>query len=136
MDDLTTHQSGFMQASAANGFQTTSMADCSGTPFNFQPEFNTAKASNINSWGALQVDISTEFETGHWEACTSLSDPIAQPGRPERHQPDVQRVQRPVRERRPAGRHHARGRRRALLPGRRHPSGLRRGRHVHASGTG
>ena len=79
MDDLTTHQSGVMQASAANGFQSTSMADCSGTPFNFQPEFNTAKAGNINSWGADQVNISTEFETGHWEACTSLSDPIANP---------------------------------------------------------
>ena len=84
MDDLTTHQSGFMQASAANGFQTTSMADCSGTPFNFQPEYNTAKAGNINPWGADQVNISTEFETGHWEACTSLSDPISQPDRPER----------------------------------------------------
>jgi len=79
MDDLTTHQTGFMQASAANGFQTTSMADCSGTPFNFQPEYNTAKAGNINPWGADQVNISTEFETGHWEACTSLSDPIPNP---------------------------------------------------------
>jgi hypothetical protein len=79
MDDLTTHQSGFMQASAANGFMNTSSADCSGTPFNFQPEYNTAKAGNINPWGADQVDISTEFETGHWESCTSLSDPIPNP---------------------------------------------------------
>ena len=79
IDDLTTHQSGFMQASAANGFMTTSSADCSGTPFNFQPEFNTAKPGNINSWGADQVNISTEFETGHWESCTSLSDPIPNP---------------------------------------------------------
>jgi hypothetical protein len=76
MDDLTTGQSGFMQASAANGFMNTSSANCSGTPFNFQPEFNTAKAGNINSWGADQVDISTVFETGHWEPCTSLSDEI------------------------------------------------------------
>jgi hypothetical protein len=77
MDDLTTHQTGFMQASAANGFMNTSFADCSGTPFNFQPEYNTAKPGNINPWGAIQTDISTEFETGHWEACTSLSDPIS-----------------------------------------------------------
>jgi hypothetical protein len=76
MDDLTTHQTGLMQASAANGFMNTSSADCSGTPFNFQPEYNTAKAGNINPWGADQVNISTEFETGHWEACTSLSDPL------------------------------------------------------------
>ena len=52
MDDLTTHQTGLMQASAANGFMNTSSADCSGTPFNFQPEYNTAKAGNINPWGA------------------------------------------------------------------------------------
>jgi hypothetical protein len=77
MDDLTTHQTGFMQASAANGFMNTSSADCSGTPFNFQPEYNTAKLGNINPWGAIATDISTEFETGHWEACTSLSDPIS-----------------------------------------------------------
>ena len=82
MDDLTTGQSGFMQASAANGFMTTSSADCSGTPFNFQPEFNTAKAGNINGWGADQADISTVFETGHWEPCTSLSDPITNPFAP------------------------------------------------------
>ena len=77
MDDLTTHQTGFMQASAGNGFQTTSSADCSGTPFNFQPEYNTAKRYNINPWGADQTDISTVFETGHWQPCTSLSDLIS-----------------------------------------------------------
>jgi hypothetical protein len=77
MDDLTTHQTGYMQASAANGFMNTSSADCSGTPFNFQPEYNTAKAGNINPWGADQVDISTVFETGHWQACTTLSDQVS-----------------------------------------------------------
>jgi hypothetical protein len=77
MDDLTTGQSGYMQASAANGFQESSPATCAPTAFNFQPEFNTAKPANINSWGADQVDISTEFETGHWEPCTSLSDQVS-----------------------------------------------------------
>jgi hypothetical protein len=77
--DLTTGQTGVMQASAANGFMTSSPTDCSGTPFNFQPEFNTAKIGNINSWGADQVNISAAVETGHAEACTSLSDPIANP---------------------------------------------------------
>jgi hypothetical protein len=77
MNDLTTHQTGLMQASAANGFMNTSPGDCSGTPFNFQPEYNTAKRGNIIPWAAIQTDISTEFETGHWEACTSLSDQLA-----------------------------------------------------------
>jgi hypothetical protein len=79
INDLTTHQSGFMQASAANGFQNTSSNDCSGTPFNFQPEYNTAKSGNIIPWAALQTNISAQFETGHWEPCTSVSGAIANP---------------------------------------------------------
>jgi len=77
IDDLTRHTSGFMQASAANGFQNTSIADCSGTPFNFQPEYATAARANIVPWAALQVNVSTEFETGHWESCSTLSDPLS-----------------------------------------------------------
>jgi hypothetical protein len=74
--DLTRGTTGFMQASAANGFMSTSMADCSGTPFNFQPEYNTAGVDEISPWTAIGADISTEFETGHWEPCTSLSEEI------------------------------------------------------------
>ena len=76
IDDLTRHTSGSMQASAANGFQNTSITSCAGTPFNFQPEFSTAKPANVIPWAALQTNISTEFETGHWESCTSLSDEL------------------------------------------------------------
>jgi len=75
--DLTTGQSGWMQASAANGFQNTSIVDCSGTPFNFEPEYSTAAKGNIIPWAALQTNISTEFETGHFEPCTSVSSPLA-----------------------------------------------------------
>ncbi|WP_129545541.1 hypothetical protein [Arthrobacter dokdonensis] len=74
--DFTTHQTGYMQASAANGFQRTSIADCSGTPTNFQPEYSTASKANIVPWAALQTNISTEFETGHFEACTAVSDAV------------------------------------------------------------
>jgi hypothetical protein len=77
IDDLTRHTSGSMQASAANGFQNTSIANCAGTPFNFQPEFSTAKSANVTPWAAIQTDISTEFETGHWESCAALSDPLS-----------------------------------------------------------
>jgi hypothetical protein len=76
VNDLTTGQTGYMQASAANGFQDTSIADCSGTPFNFQPEYNTAAPANISPWAALATNISTQFETGHFEPCTSLSQPF------------------------------------------------------------
>jgi hypothetical protein len=73
IQDLTTGQTGSMQASAANGFANTSMADCSGTPFNFQPEYSTAAAANISSWTALATNVSTQFETGHWEPCTRVT---------------------------------------------------------------
>jgi len=76
IDDLTLHTSGWMQASAANGFANTSIANCSGTPFNFQPEYNTAKPANIVPWAAIRTDVSTEFETGHWESCTGLTKPL------------------------------------------------------------
>jgi hypothetical protein len=75
IDDLTTGQSGFMQASAANGFADTSIANCSGTPFNFQPEYSTASPGNVTPWAALQTDISTEFEIGHFTPCTSVERP-------------------------------------------------------------
>jgi len=76
IDDLTTGKTGFMQASAANGFANTSIVNCTGTPFNFEPEYSTASKGNIIPWAALQTDISTEYETGHFEPCTSLSEPL------------------------------------------------------------
>ncbi len=75
IDDTTTGQSGFMQASAANGFMATKMGNCSGIPFNYEPEYSTAKQGNIIPWAALQTNISTQYEIGHWTPCTSLSDP-------------------------------------------------------------
>lgn len=76
IEDLTTGQTGFMQASAANGFRTTSYADCSGKPFDYQPEYNTAARENIVPWAALQTNISTQFEIGHFEACSSVTEPV------------------------------------------------------------
>jgi hypothetical protein len=71
--DHTTGQSGFMIASANNGFMNTSIADCTGTPFNFQPEYNTAAPANILPWGDGPYDINSEFEIGHFEPCTSVN---------------------------------------------------------------
>jgi hypothetical protein len=76
IDDLTTGRSGFMMASAKNGFMATSIADCSGTPFNYQPEYSTAKKANIIPWAALETNISTQFEIGHFEPCTSVQHPM------------------------------------------------------------
>ena len=71
--DHTTGKSGFMIASAKNGFMTTNLFSCDGTPFNFQPAYNTARAQNIIPWGIGPYEINTEYEIGHWEACTKIT---------------------------------------------------------------
>jgi hypothetical protein len=68
--DLTTGRSGFMVASAANGFMNTDPFDCTGTPFNFQPEYSTARAQNVLPWGIGPYMINNQFEIGHFEPCT------------------------------------------------------------------
>lgn len=73
INDLTTGKTGYMQASAANGFANTSISTCNGTPFNFQPEYATAAKANIVPWAALATNISTEFEIGHFTPCTSVT---------------------------------------------------------------
>jgi len=76
--DLTQHTSGYIQASAANGFEYVDM-NCNVGLANFQPEYNTAAKNNINPWAALQTDVSTEYETGHFEPCSSVSGSISNP---------------------------------------------------------
>jgi hypothetical protein len=73
--DLTTRQSGFMIASAANGFMNTDPTTCDGTPFNFQPEYDTASAGNFLPWGFGPYMINDQYEIGHFEPCTSVTDP-------------------------------------------------------------
>ena len=76
VSDLTTGQSGFMVASAANGFMNTSVFDCSGHPFNFQPLFNTARAKNSIGWSVLLSGILTQYETGHFTPCSRVTKPV------------------------------------------------------------
>jgi hypothetical protein len=73
IDDLTTGQTGFMQASAANGFAQTDIATCNGRLFNFQPEYRTSKPGNIVPWAAIQANVSSSIEIGHFTPCTSVS---------------------------------------------------------------
>jgi hypothetical protein len=75
IDDLTTGKSGYMIASAKNGFMATNIGDCSGVPFNYQPEYKTASQDNVIPWAALQTNISTQFEIGHFIPCSKVTDP-------------------------------------------------------------
>jgi hypothetical protein len=66
IDDLSTGQSGFMVASAANGFQSLDVQTCVPTPFAFHPEFATAKFGNFVPWAVLQANINFSSEIGHF----------------------------------------------------------------------
>jgi hypothetical protein len=72
--DLTTGQTGYMRASAANGFMNTSIKDCSGTPHTFHAEYNTASINNQVPWAALEGGVLIEEEIGHSEICQSLTN--------------------------------------------------------------
>jgi hypothetical protein len=77
--DLTTGRSGFMVASARNGFMNTEMHSCEGHPHNFEPEYNRALRGNITAWALLEDNISTQFEIGHFEPCTRVTNPFGSP---------------------------------------------------------
>ncbi len=72
--DLTTGQTGWITASAANGFMHTSITDCSGMPYTFHAEYNTAKIQNRVPWAALEGGVLMEQEIGHSEVCSSVTN--------------------------------------------------------------
>jgi hypothetical protein len=74
LDDKTTGQTGFMQASAKNGFADTNMSNCSGTPFTWHAEYSSAKKQNQTPWAALEGGVLMEQEIGHGEACSSVAN--------------------------------------------------------------
>jgi hypothetical protein len=73
IDDLSTHQSGFMVASANNGFKNTNIADCTGTPFDFHAEYSSAQQPNQVPWAALEGGVLMQQELGHFEPCSSVT---------------------------------------------------------------
>jgi hypothetical protein len=74
--DVTTGKTGYIVASAANGFQNTSMADCTGTPFSFHAEYSSAKQQNQVPWAALEGGVLMEQEMGHGESCSSVKNTL------------------------------------------------------------
>jgi hypothetical protein len=67
VDDLTSGRSGYMIASAANGFANTALKTCKTYPFSFHPEYNTAKPDHNTFWGAVPQNIAFSYEIGHFE---------------------------------------------------------------------
>jgi len=71
--DLTTGQSGYMVASAGNGFADTNYKTCAGIPHTFHAEYSTARQRNQVPWAALEGGVLMEQEIGHSEACNSVT---------------------------------------------------------------
>jgi hypothetical protein len=80
--DMTTHQRGFMVASAGNGFANTDLKTCNGIPHTFHAEYSTAKVQNQVPWAALEGGVLMQEEIGHGETCASLKNqaPVSFPG--------------------------------------------------------
>ena len=73
--DLSTHQSRFMVASGKQRVHEHERSTtCSGTPFNFHPEYNTAQQQNQVPWAALEGGVLMQQEIGHFEPCSSVTN--------------------------------------------------------------
>ena len=83
--DETTHQTGFVQTSAANGFRSSDAATCTTVPFTFRPLWNTASckeaicggvAHGYNPFGdfASYLNVSWGLEIGHSETSPDGTD--------------------------------------------------------------
>jgi hypothetical protein len=75
LNDLTTHQSGSMTASIANGFAhvlyTPNATTCTSAPYAFHAEYSTANPRG-NTWSAHTTNVSFSDEIGHFEHCLEL----------------------------------------------------------------
>jgi hypothetical protein len=82
VSDLTTGQTGFMVASAANGFMNTDVNTCDGTPHTFHAEYSTAAQQNQVPWAALEGGVLMQQEIGHFESCNSVTNslPVSEDG--------------------------------------------------------
>jgi hypothetical protein len=69
--DLTTGKQGQMVASAKKGFKHTNLNSCATTPYNFHPEYSSARPENLVPWAALEINVNIAVETGHFELKTA-----------------------------------------------------------------
>jgi hypothetical protein len=74
LDDRTTHRSGSMTASAANGFAQVQFdptgTSCNAIPYDFHPMFSTASPQSRVIWAAHTYNVAFSDEIGHFQFCT------------------------------------------------------------------
>jgi hypothetical protein len=73
IDDLTTHQTGSMTASAANGFAQVGYdptgTSCNAIPYDFHPMYSTSTPSTRVTWAAGSYNVAFDTEIGHFQFC-------------------------------------------------------------------
>jgi hypothetical protein len=78
--DLTTHQTGSMTASTANGFghilYTPSSNTCQEAPYAFHPAYSTANVRG-NTWTVHTYNVAMSDEIGHFENCLAIDPTTA-----------------------------------------------------------
>jgi hypothetical protein len=77
INDETTGQSGFMTASAANGFGQVKYeptgTSCINVPYDFHPMYSTSSEKTRVTWAAHSYNIAFAEEIGHWDYCTVVT---------------------------------------------------------------
>ncbi|HEY3957509.1 MAG TPA: hypothetical protein VGM53_29430 [Streptosporangiaceae bacterium] len=77
LDDVTSGQTGYMIASAQNGFgqmvfATDPSTTCQVTPYSFHPMYSTSTPQTRSTWTALTYNIAYSDETGHFDYCSKV----------------------------------------------------------------
>ena len=98
IDDLTTHTSGGMVASRANGFASVNFdpsgTTCTLTKHAFHPAYSTSSEKTTLPWGAHTYNVAFSDEIGHFEYCNRpKADSLlscAQPGGFDTNAGDIQ----------------------------------------------
>jgi hypothetical protein len=78
IQDLTNSQSGFMVASAANGFGQVKYApdpstECTNIPYDFHPMYSTSSEQTRVIWAAHSYNIAFSDEIGHFDYCNGAT---------------------------------------------------------------
>jgi hypothetical protein len=78
LNDLTTHQTGSMTSSAANGFGQVQFdptgTSCNNIPYDFHPMYSTSSEMTRVPWAAHSYNIAFADETGHFDYCSAVSN--------------------------------------------------------------
>lgn len=76
LQDRTTHQSGSMTASAANGFGQVKFdptgTSCVNIPYDFHPMYSTSSEQTRVTWAAHSYNIAYSDEIGHFDFCDNV----------------------------------------------------------------